>query len=259
LIHDKPFKYQKFIYRKLNNIFTGVKMGKRIIPRARGKGGPRYKAPSHRYLGRVEYLPTIGISGRVKDIVHDPGRSAPIAIVKFEDGKEVLHIAPEGLKAGDIITYGGEPTTGNVLPLSSIPEGTKIFSIETYPGSGPKLCRSSGSFAFVIGKVGNRVKVQFPSGKVVELSEKCKASIGVPAASGRVDKPWVKAGKRFHMMMARGKLYPRSAGVSMTPTDHPYGGKSKRPRPSRAVRRSTSPGAKVGAISPRRMGRKKGG
>ncbi|MEM5836700.1 MAG: 50S ribosomal protein L2, partial [Candidatus Aenigmatarchaeota archaeon] len=148
---------------------------------------------------------------------------------------------------------------GNVLPLSKIPEGTKIFSIESYPGSGPKFCRSSGVFGIVMGKVKDKVKVQFPSGKIVELDENCRATIGVPAGAGRVEKPWVKAGKKYHAMMARGKLFPRSAGVAMTPTDHPYGGKSKRPRPSRAVKRSAPPGAKVGSISPKRMGRKKGG
>jgi large subunit ribosomal protein L2 len=233
-------------------------MGKRIIPRARGKGGPRYRAPSHRYLGRVEYVPVTGVTGKVKDIVHDPARTAPVAIIKFEDGKEVLHIAPEGLRAGDLITYDGEPTVGNVLPLEKIPEGTKIFAVETYPGSGPKLCRSSGSFAIVVGKTENKVKVQFPSGKIVELPNSCRATIGIPAAGGRIEKPWVKAGKRVHAMMARGKLYPRSKGVAMSPVDHPYGGKSKRPRPSRAVKRTAPPGAKVGAISPRRMGKKKG-
>ena len=30
-------------------------MGKRIIARARGKGGPRYRVPSHKYKGKVEY------------------------------------------------------------------------------------------------------------------------------------------------------------------------------------------------------------
>ena len=30
-------------------------MGKRIIQRARGKGGPPYKSPSHRFLGKVSY------------------------------------------------------------------------------------------------------------------------------------------------------------------------------------------------------------
>jgi len=233
-------------------------MGKRIIPRARGKGGPRYRAPSHRYLGRVEYVPVTGITARVKDIVHDPARNAPVAIIKFDDGKEILHVAPEGLKAGDLISYGGGAAVGNVLYLSDIPEGTKIFAVENYPGSGPKLCRSSGVFAIVVGKSESKVTVQFPSGKVVELPAECRATIGVPAGGGRTEKPWVKAGKKVHAMMARGRLYPRSQGVNMSPVDHPYGGRSKRPRPSRSVTHMTPPGAKVGSISPRRTGKKKG-
>ena len=231
-------------------------MGKRIIPQARGKGGPRYRAPSHRYLGKVTYVAGT-VQGIVKDIVHDPGRSAPVAIVKLEDGREILHIAPEGMKTGDVISFGGEPKLGSVVELGKVPEGTKVYGIETRPGSGPKLCRSSGSFAVVVGKSENSVKLLFPSGKVKEISSKCRASIGVPAGSGRVDKPWVKAGKKYHAMMARGKLYPRTKGVAMTPTDHPYGGKSKRPR-AKAVSRHTPPGAKVGSISPKRLGKRKG-
>jgi len=233
-------------------------MGKRIIPRARGKGGPRYVSPSHRFLGRVEYVPVTGITGRVKDIVHDPGRSAPVAIVKFEDGKEILHIAPEGLRAGDMIVYGGEPSVGNVLPLGKIPEGTKVFCVETYPGSGPKMCRSSGVFAIVVGKREGVTTVQFPSGKLKDLNENCRASIGIPAGGGRVEKPFVKAGKKTYAMLARGRLYPRSKGVSMTPTDHPYGGRQKRPRPSKSVSRNAPPGAKVGSISSRRTGKRRG-
>lgn len=232
-------------------------MGKRIIARARGKGGPRYRVPSHRFLGRVEYISGKGV-GRVVDIVHDPGHSAPIAIVKFEDGKEVLHIASEGLKVGDTIVYGEEPKIGNVLPLEKIPEGTRIFGVETFPGSGPKLCRSSGSFGIIIGKSEKKVKVQFPSGKIVELDGRCRATIGIPAGSGRVEKPWVKAGKRYYAMLARGRLYPRVRGVVMNPVDHPYGGKSHRPRPSKAVSRHAPPGAKVGSISPKRLGKRKG-
>jgi large subunit ribosomal protein L2 len=233
-------------------------MGKRIIARARGKGGPRYRAPSHRYLGKVEYFPFTGISGKVVDIVHDPARSAPVAIIRTEEGKEILHIAPEGIKAGDIIFYGGKVAAGNILPLSEIPEGTKVFGVETFPGSGPKLCRSSGSFAIVLGRSGNKVAVQLSSGKIVELNENCRATIGIPAAGGRVEKPWVKAGKELKAMMARGKLFPRTAGVAMGPVDHPYGGRSKRPRPSRIISRHAPPGAKVGAISPRRVGKRKG-
>ncbi|MFH0711198.1 MAG: 50S ribosomal protein L2 [Candidatus Aenigmatarchaeota archaeon] len=232
-------------------------MGKRIIPRARGKGGPRYKTPSHRFLGSVDYFPSIG-KGNVIDIVHDPGRSAPVAIIKFEDGKEILHVAPEGISVGDWITYQGEPVVGNVCSISKIPEGTKIFGLETFPGNGPKLCRSSGVFATIVSRTGDKVTVLFPSGKSKIFDGRCRATIGIPAGSGRVEKPWVKGSKHGFQMWSRGKIFPRSKGVAMTPTDHPYGGRSKRPRPSRAVSRDAPPGAKVGAISPRRMGKRKG-
>jgi len=233
-------------------------MGKRIIPRARGKGGPRYVTPSHRFIGRVEYFPSQTATGRVVGLKKDSGHSAPVAIVKFEDGRKMIHIASEGIQVGDFINYGNNPVQGNVVPLQSIPEGTKIFCIETYPNSGPKLCRSSGSFALILGKLADKVKIQFPSGKIMEVDARCRATIGVPAGGGRVDKPWVKGGKHGFAMWAKGKIFPRSKGVAMTPTDHPYGGRQKRPRPSRSVSRNAPPGAKVGSISPRRMGKRKG-
>jgi large subunit ribosomal protein L2 len=233
-------------------------MGKRIIPRARGAGGPRYVAPSHRYLGRVDYFPIGSLNARVIDIMHDPGRSAPIIKIKSNDGREILQIAPEGIAVGDMITYGGQVSTGNVVELGIIPEGTKVFAIENHPGSGPKLCRSSGVFATVLGKSGNKVAVQFPSGKIRELDSRCRVTIGIPAAGGRIEKPWAKAGTKWYAKMTRGKLFPRSAGVAMTPADHPYGGKSKRPRPSRTVSRDAPPGQKVGSIAARRVGKRKG-
>jgi large subunit ribosomal protein L2 len=231
-------------------------MGKRIIARARGKGGPRYVAPSHRYLGKVEYLPFNNAVGKVVDIVDDVGRSAAVAIVKFDE-KEILHIAPEGLSVGQTIKYNGEINVGNVVELDKIPVGTKICAIENYPFSGPKFCRAAGSFAVVVGKTENKVRIQFARGYEIELDKNCRATIGIPAGGGRLEKPWIKAGQKLHAMMARNKLYPRTAGVAMNPTDHPYGGKSKRPRPSRAVSRHAPPGAKVGSISPRRMGKRK--
>ncbi len=231
-------------------------MGKRIIARARGKGSPTYRAPSHRYLGRVQYHPSYEISGKVVDILHDPGRNAPVAVVKFDDGKTFLHIAAEGLMVNQLIRYDGEIGIGNVVPLEKIPVGTKVFGIESFPGSGPKFCRSSGSFGIVMGKSENSVSVQLSSGAIKEFDPKCRATIGVPAGGGRKEKPWVKAGKKWHAMHARGKLYPRTSAVCMNPVDHPFGGKSKSPRPP--VSRNAPPGAKVGSISPRRTGRKKG-
>ena len=229
-------------------------MGKRIIAQARGRGGTRYRAPSHRYAGKVKFHPSQKIEGVIKDIIHDPGRSAPVMIVRFEDGRELLHIAPQGVMVGQKIKYNGEISVGNVVELGKIPEGTKICCIENRPGSGPKFCRSSGSFGIVVGKSEKAITIQLSSGKILELDPRCRAMIGIPAAAGRTDKPWVKAGKKWHAMRARGKLYPRILAVKMNPVDHPFGGKSKRPR-QKEVPRGAPPGAKVGSIAPKRRGR----
>ncbi len=232
-------------------------MGKRIIQRARGKGGPRYRAPSHKYKGKVEYNLSKDIStGLVVDIVHDPGRNAPLAVVEFPDGSKRFHIAVEGLKVGDVINYWSGLSLGSVVPVGKIPEGIKISGIETYPGSGPKVCRSSGSFATVMGVVKNKVRIKFSSGKTKELDEKCLAMIGVPAGTGRREKPWVKAGKKWYAKQARGKLYPIVKGVAMNPVDHPFGGKTK-PGIPKSVSRHAPPGRKVGSLAPRRMGKRK--
>lgn len=232
-------------------------MGKRIKARARGKGGPRYRVPSHRYAGKVEYNLSPDVSyGLVIDIIHDKGRNVPLAVVEFPDKTKRLHIAPEGLKVGDTINYWKGLDLGSVLPLGKIPEGMKISGIETYPGSGPKLCRSSGSFGTIGGKIKNKVRVMLSSGKVKEIDEKCLAMIGVPAGGGRKEKPFVKAGKKHYAMLARGKYWPVVKGVSMNPVDHPFGGKTK-PGIPKSVSRHAPPGRKVGSISPRRMGKKK--
>ena len=230
-------------------------MGKRIIPQARGAGGPRYRSPSHRFLGRVEYLPFGTLTAKVVDIVHDPGISAPVMIIKTNK-KEVLHVAPEGISAGDIIQYGNEPKIGNILEVSKVPVGTKISGIETYPGSGPKMCRSSGTYATVIGVTGNRVIVQFSRGSEKLLDPRCRVMVGVVAGGGRQEKPWVKAGKKLHAKMARGKLYPRTVGVAMGPVNHPYGGMQKSVK-FKTISRDAPPGRKIGSIAARRTGKKK--
>jgi len=232
-------------------------MGKRIIARARGKGGPRYRAPSHRYAGRVEYnLSRDNSFGVIIDIIHDPGRNAPVAIVQFPDKSRKLHIAPEGVKVGDVISYWSGFDLGSVVHLSGLAEGTKVFGIETYPGSGPKICRSSGSFATIMGKSKDKVKIMFSSGKIKEIDEKCLATIGIPAGGGRTEKPWLKAGKIYHALKARNRLFPRTRGVAMNPVDHPFGGKSG-PGGPKSVSRTAPPGRKVGSISPRRSGKRK--
>jgi large subunit ribosomal protein L2 len=238
-------------------------MGKRIIARARGRGGMQYRAQSHRYLCRFAYQSiqksASAGKGTVLDIMHDPSKSAPIAVIRINGTQENLfHIAPEGLEVGRVVEYGGEPAIGNVLMLKDIPLGTRVFGIEVTPNSGPKFCRSAGSFATVTNKTDRAITLQFSSGSIRDLNPSCRATIGVPAGGGRSEKPFIKAGTKHYAMRARGKLYPFPSGVAMTPTDHPFGGRRKTPRPSKNVSRNQPPGSKVGSISPRRTGRRKG-
>ena len=232
-------------------------MAKRPIVRVRGRGTPRYRAPSHRYLADWKYyFYSDKIYGLVKDIVHDPGRNPPMALIKLEDGREFYHVAPHGLKTGDVISINGEPKLGSILMLKDIPEGTKIYGLESFPGSGPRFARTSGSFAIILSKSDKTATVLLPSGKIKELDLRCRASIGVPAGEGRHEKPFLKAGKKYHAMRARNRRWPMVSPTKMNAVDHPWGGTSKRPK-YKLVHRTAPPGQKVGSVSPKRTGRKK--
>jgi large subunit ribosomal protein L2 len=233
-------------------------MGKRIIAQRRGKGSPTYRAPSHRYVGKVTY-PRIKepFKAEVIDIVHDPGRNAPVAIVKLPDGRESLLIATEGLAVGDALSFG-EFAAKAVAPLAMIPPGTPICAIEAYPGSGPKFCRSSGSYGVVVSKSEETVIVKMPSGVFKEFDARCLATVGIPAGGGRKDKPFVKAGQKYYAMKARNKLWPRTSPCKMNAVDHPFGGQTGPGQP-KTVSRHAPPGAKVGSIAARRTGVRKTG
>jgi large subunit ribosomal protein L2 len=227
-------------------------MGKRIISRARGHGGPRYLSPGHRFVSEVKY----GFkSATVVDIVHDPARDEPLAKLKTDVNERYI-IAAEGMKVGDVIDVMGEPKIGNVSPLSKIPKGANVFAIENYPGSGPKLCCSAGTRGIVIANDPNRVIVQMPSKEFKNFNPACLATMGISAGGGRDDKPFVKAGQLFYLKRARNKLWPRSSAVKMNPVDHPFGGHTK-PGTPKTISRLMPPGAKVGSISARRSGKKK--
>jgi len=237
-------------------------MGKRLIQQARGKGGPRYRAPSFRYKGKLGLLKESKelVKGKVMDIVKCPGHSTPLIKVKYENNETVLMPAPEGIRVNEAVEAGpnAQPKVGNVLPLSQIPEGTFIYNIESNPGDGGRFCRASGTFARVLTKMRDKVLVQLPSKKEKLFRAECRACIGILAGSGRKEKPFVKAGNKYKAMKARNKLYPIVSGVSMNAVDHPFGsGRGSHKGKPTIARRFAPPGAKVGMLRPKRAGRKK--
>ncbi|MBI2657848.1 50S ribosomal protein L2 [Candidatus Woesearchaeota archaeon] len=238
-------------------------MGKNLIQQKRGKGSPRYRAPSFNYKGKASfsrYDDGKAISGAITDIVHSSGHSAPLMELKYTNGEIGLLQAPEGVKVGDQIEVGTdvEVKTGNILPLKSMPEGTSIYNIESNPGDGGKFVRSSGAFAKIITKTSEGIVVQLPSNKRRIFLPECKAAVGIVAGSGRTEKPFLKAGSKFYAMKAKNKLWPNVSGTSMNSVSHPFGGSSSHAKgiPTQSARNSP-PGRKVGKIAPKRTGRHK--
>lgn len=242
-------------------------MGKRIIQQARGKGGPRYRAPSHRFIAKPQHRKydekekNSVTYGLVKNLIHCPAHTAPLALVDYENELYYV-IAPEGLKVNQKIATGekAEIVIGNTLPLKNIPEGTNIFNIEKNPGDLGKFVKTSGVSAKIGSKLQNKIVVILPSKKKKLFNPECRATIGVVAAGGRTEKPFVKAGRKYHAMKARNKLYPITSAGAMNATDHPFGSGRGGPtfggRASSIAPKNAPPGRKVGILRPKRTGKR---
>ncbi len=236
-------------------------MAKRIIAQRRGRS-PRFTAPSHNWLGQAKHPESKeNIFGTVTELNHCPGHSAPLAKMKYSNNTEGYIIAPEGLRVGELISSGpgAGADTGNISLLGNLPEGTLIYNIETMPGDGGKLVRSSGTFARILMKTDAGIMVELPSKKSRTFSPECRASVGVVAGGGRMEKPLLKAGKNyFAMKKAKKKMWPVVAKVAMQAVAHPYGsGRSSRKGRPNIAPKNAPPGRKVGKIRPRRTGKKR--
>jgi large subunit ribosomal protein L2 len=233
-------------------------MGKNLIQQKRGKGSPTYRR-FHRFAPGMARLQGRG-SAVILDLLHSQFHTAPLAKVKYEDGADGLLIAPEGVRIGQRveISENAPLELGNTLPLQSLPEGSLIYNLEAQPGDGGKFVRASGGVARIVGRIPAGVIVQLPSKKRRVFNPACRASLGVVAGGGRPEKPFLKAGIKFHRISARNKYWPNVAGVAMNAVNHPFGGKSthSKGRPLIAPK-NAPPGRMVGAIRPRRTGRRR--
>ncbi|MCI0497287.1 MAG: 50S ribosomal protein L2 [Thermoplasmata archaeon] len=235
-------------------------MGKRLRTQRRGRGGHVYRTPSHRFRAMISYPQVRTASGRVMELVHDPGHTAPLAEVRFETGHVAYMLAFDGMYIGQTITISAEAEAknGNVLPLGNIPEGRQVFNIEILPGDGGKLVRAAGTAAIVVSQ-GKKTTVQMPSGALMSFPPRCKATLGIVAGGGRKDMPYAKAGKKHHSLRSRAKIWPYTGGVSMNPVNHPHGGGSHPHVGGPSTKsRNAWPGQKVGRMSPQKRDKEGG-
>ncbi len=227
-------------------------MGKRVIPQRRGKGSPTYRSPSHRHLAKPGYPKSQETEGKVVDLHHAPGRTAPLAEVEFENGETSFMIANHGLWVEENIEVGPKAKVekGNVFPLNRIPVGMFVYNIELEPLDGGKLVKTAGTHATVVAQERKKTVLELPSGKKKTVDNRCRATIGIVAGGGRTDQPFVKAGKRVNSLRSKAKRARKVRGVAMDAVDHPHGGGDHQHVgvPS-TVSSNAPPGRKVGNIS----------
>jgi len=234
-------------------------MGKRPIVRRRG-ASPRFWAPTHRRVGDVRYAEAGGDTkaGMVADLLHDPGRGVPVANIRLDSGEAYYTVASEGMYVGQRMEIGADAKLqlGSTLPLAKIPEGAMVFNVERNPGDGGALFRSSGNYAVLTGRADGEVMLKDSSGRSFTIGSDCRATIGVVAGGGRMEKPFLKAGAKLPLMRSRGRLYPRVRGVAMVSAYHPFGGgRHQHKGMSTTVSRNAPPGRKMGLIAARSTGR----
>jgi large subunit ribosomal protein L2 len=233
-------------------------MGKRIIQQARGKGSSTYRVKKRAFRFRLQYPSKLVGEGEVVKIFSSPGHSAPLAKIKTKDSSFYAP-AHKNMFVGQKVSFekSEENKTGDILELKDIPVKTPIYNIESRPRDGGKFMKSGGNSAMISRIIGDTIFVMFPSKKERKFNKSCRATLGVVAGAGRLDKPFVKAGNKYHLKKAKSKLWPRTSARKVNAIDHPFGsGRGKVPK-SKIAKRNSSPGQKVGLLRPRRTGKRK--
>ncbi|XP_067949289.1 large ribosomal subunit protein uL2-like [Watersipora subatra] len=246
----------------------------RVIRAQRKGSGSIFKARTRTRKGpaklrALDYAERHGyLKGVVKDIIHDPGRGAPLAKVIFRDPykykkRSELFIAAEGMYTGQFLYCGKKANLqiGNILPVGQMPEGTMVCNLEEKTGDRGALARTSGNYAIVVSHnpETGRSRVKLPSGNKKLIPSANRAMVGIVAGGGRIDKPLLKAGRAYHKYKVKRNCWPKVRGVFMNPVEHPHGGGNHQHiGKASTVNRYKSHGRKVGLIAARRTGRLRG-
>ncbi|RVW37300.1 60S ribosomal protein L8 [Vitis vinifera] len=268
----------------------------RVIRAQRKGAGSVFKSHTHHRKGPARFRSLdFGerngyLKGVVTDIIHDPGRGAPLARVTFRHPfrykhQKELFVAAEGMYTGQFVYCGKKANlvVGNVLPVRSIPEGAVVCNVEHHVGDRGVFARASvitplwlattrtmepletcigiaETLQILSTKPDLGVHwIKLPSGAKKIIPSGCRAMVGQVAGGGRTEKPMLKAGNAYHKYRVKRNCWPKVRGVAMNPVEHPHGGGNHQHiGHASTVRRDAPPGQKVGLIAARRTGRLRG-
>lgn len=188
----------------------------KITVRHRGGG-------SKRYIRLVDFKrDKFDIPAKVATIEYDPNRGARLALLNYVDGEKRYIIAPVGLEVGQEVVSSKnlvEIKAGNAMPISHIPAGVAISSVELEPGRGAKIARGAGNAVFVMGVEGKHAQLKMPSGEIRLVKKEALCTVGQVSNPDKRHISLGKAGRSRHL-----GIRPTVRGTAMNSVDHPHGG-----------------------------------
>src|SRR5487761_481061 len=142
------------------------------------------------------------VPATVERIEYDPGRTAFIALLRYEDGELAYILAPQRLREGDKVVSGER--------------------VDVKPGKGGQLARAAGTYAQLVGRDAGYALLRLSSGEVRMVRGECMATIGAVSNPDQQNVSIGKAGRNRW----RG-WRPHVRGETMNPVDHPLGGRTR--------------------------------
>jgi large subunit ribosomal protein L2 len=163
----------------------------------------------------------LNVEATIERLEYDPNRTAFIALIVYKDGTKSYILAPQRVKAGDMVISGDKVDVkpGNAMLIKNIPVGTIVHNVEMKPGKGGQLARSAGAYVQIVGRDGGVVQIKLNSGEVRIIPQDCMATVGSVSNADHVNEKTGKAGRNRW----RG-IRPTVRGCAMNPVDHPHGG-----------------------------------
>jgi large subunit ribosomal protein L2 len=188
-----------------------------------GRITSRFRGGGHKQSYRVVDFKRrkFDVPAMVERLEYDPNRTAFIALVKYQDGELAYILAPQRLRAGDMVVSAARADIkpGNAMPLAAIPVGTIVHNVEMKPGAGGKVARAAGQYAQLVGKDAGYAQIKLMSGELRLVRGECMATIGAVSNPDNANVQIGKAGRKRWL----GRR-PHNRGVVMNPVDHPLGG-----------------------------------
>lgn len=216
ITHKKPFKQ---LCKKINRQY--------------GRGGSdgvvknRHMSSGHKKIYRIiENYAQHNWEGTIKTIEYDPNRSTFISLIHTLDNKYLYVINALNCRINDTIKLIRDDnvtitSNGYMSILKNIPEGTKVFNIETSPNSNNYYARSAGVYCTIMShnSINNQTLVKMPSKETRFLFSNCMCTIGM--ASNNLHNTFMKYKAGQSRLLGK---RPHVRGVAMNPVSHPHGG-----------------------------------